>query len=275
MSARVCTSTRPRSRPNGRAAARKALRPLSYPVARGAFAARGRGVPRSVRVLAALIETLPPPLDSAAPCSHRRTRQPLDHAGRGRPALGRPCDRDAAPHLPLARIFRILASGERGTSRRACSVRRASRPARSSGACSTMCVPVRSSPSTRFAAGRLSRLVRTVQLSDTGIVPGSGVKTRAPRSTGRRSAFRWCPSACPRSRTAARSPMRSRSSSTAHSEALSTTCPSRSSSPRATSTARSRIPPGSSATRSTCPPAYFCRGDRPVSQLTYRRARAA
>ena len=137
--------------------------------------------PRSVRVLAALIETLLPPLDSAAPRAHRRTRQPLDHAGRGRPALGRPCDRDAAPHLPLARIFfaswrpvSVLAPGVLGqtgveTGEIVRGVLDHVRPH------AVIAIDA-------LAAGRLSRLVRTVQLADTGIVPGSGRKQRAHRA---------------------------------------------------------------------------------------------
>lgn len=47
-----------------------------------------------------------------------------------------------------------------------------------------------------LACAELGRLGRTVQLTDTGITPGSGVAMTAPVSAATRSAFRSRPSAC-------------------------------------------------------------------------------
>lgn len=64
-----------------------------------------------------------------------------------------------------------------------------------------------------LAAGRLSRLLRTVQLADTGITPGSGVETPVRRSTRKHSACRLSPLACRPWWTVQRSHMRSAASS--------------------------------------------------------------
>lgn len=63
-----------------------------------------------------------------------------------------------------------------------------------------------------LAAGRLSRLLRTVQLADTGITPGAGVGTPAQRSTRKHSACRLSPLACRPWWTVQRSHMRSAAS---------------------------------------------------------------
>ena len=210
--------------------------------------------PRSVRVLAALIETLLPPLDSAAPVliaglgSRSITPDAVgprsaDHVIATRHLISR-----SPEFFASWRPVSVLAPGVLGqtgveTGEIVRGVLDHVRPR------AVIVIDA-------LAAGRLSRLVRTVQLADTGIVPGSGVNN-ARAALDRQTLGVPVLSAYPRSRTAARSPMRSRSSSTAHSARRSTTCPSRSSSPHATSTARSRIPPGSSATRSTWPSSIF------------------
>ena len=188
--------------------------------------------PRSVRVLAALIETLLPPLDSAAPVliaglgSRSITPDAVgprsaDHVIATRHLISR-----SPEFFASWRPVSVLAPGVLGqtgveTGEIVRGVLDHVRPR------AVIAIDA-------LAAGRLSRLVRTVQLADTGIVPGSGVNN-ARAALDRQTL----------------------GSSTAHSARRSTTCPSRSSSPRATSTARSRIPPGSSATRSTWPSSTF------------------
>lgn len=114
--------------------------------------------PRSVRVLAALIETLLPPLDSAAP---------VLIAGLGSrsitpDAVGpRSADHVIATRHLISRSPEFFASW-RPVSVLAPGVLDHVRPR------AVIAIDA-------LAAGRLSRLVRTVQLADTGIVPGSGV----------------------------------------------------------------------------------------------------
>ena len=122
--------------------------------------------PRSVRALAALIETLLPPLDSAAP---------VLIAGLGSrsitpDAVGpRSADHVIATRHLISRSpeFFVLAPGVLGqtgveTGEIVRGVLDHVRPR------AVIAIDA-------LAAGRLSRLVRTVQLADTGIVPGSGV----------------------------------------------------------------------------------------------------
>lgn len=63
-----------------------------------------------------------------------------------------------------------------------------------------------------LAAGRLSRLLRTVQLADTGITPGPAWETPAQRSTRKHSACRLSPLVCRPWWTVQRSHMRSAAS---------------------------------------------------------------
>lgn len=129
--------------------------------------------PRSVRVLAALIETLLPPLDSAAPVliaglgSRSITPDAVgprsaDHVIATRHLISR-----SPEFFASWRPVSVLAPGVLGqtgveTGEIVRGVLDHVRPR------AVIAIDA-------LAAGRLSRLVRTVQLADTGIVPGSGV----------------------------------------------------------------------------------------------------
>ena len=129
--------------------------------------------PRSVRVLAALIETLLPPLDSAAPVliaglgSRSITPDAVgprsaDHVIATRHLISR-----SPEFFASGRPVSVLAPGVLGqtgveTGEIVRGVLDHVRPR------AVIAIDA-------LAAGRLSRLVRTVQLADTGIVPGSGV----------------------------------------------------------------------------------------------------
>ena len=129
--------------------------------------------PRSVRVLAALIETLLPPLDSAAPVliaglgSRSSTPDAVgprsaDHVIATRHLISR-----SPEFFASWRPVSVLAPGVLGqtgveTGEIVRGVLDHVRPR------AVIAIDA-------LAAGRLSRLVRTVQLADTGIVPGSGV----------------------------------------------------------------------------------------------------
>lgn len=129
--------------------------------------------PRSVRVLAALIETLLPPLDSVAPVliaglgSRSITPDAVgprsaDHVIATRHLISR-----SPEFFASWRPVSVLAPGVLGqtgveTGEIVRGVLDHVRPR------AVIAIDA-------LAAGRLSRLVRTVQLSDTGIVPGSGV----------------------------------------------------------------------------------------------------
>ena len=129
--------------------------------------------PRSVRVLAALIETLLPPLDSAAPMliaglgSRSITPDAVgprsaDHVIATRHLISR-----SPEFFASWRPVSVLAPGVLGqtgveTGEIVRGVLDHVRPR------AVIAIDA-------LAAGRLSRLVRTVQLADTGITPGSGV----------------------------------------------------------------------------------------------------
>lgn len=129
--------------------------------------------PRSVRALAALIETLLPPLDSAAPVliaglgSRAVTPDAVgpkvcDHVIATRHLITR-----SPEYFAAWRPVCALAPGVLGqTGVEANEVIRGVLDRVRPGAVIAV---------DALAAGRLSRLVRTVQLTDTGIVPGSGV----------------------------------------------------------------------------------------------------
>ncbi|MFQ9127209.1 MAG: GPR endopeptidase [Butyricicoccaceae bacterium] len=158
-----------------RAAARKALRPLSYPVARGAFAARGGGVSaqraacsphsskRCCRRWTAPLPVLIAGLGSRSITPDAVGPHSADHVIATRHLISRSPDIFAS-----WRPVSVLAPGVLGqtgveTGEIVRGVLDHVRP--------------RCGHRHRRARGRpaVSRLVRTVQLADTGIVPGSGV----------------------------------------------------------------------------------------------------
>ncbi len=171
--------------------------------------------PRSVRVLAALIETLLPPLDSAAPVliaglgSRSITPDAVgprsaDHVIATRHLISR-----SPEFFASWRPVSVLAPGVLGqtgveTGEIVRGVLDHVRPR------AVIAIDA-------LAAGRLSRLVRTVQLADTGIVPGSGVNNARAALDRQMLGVPVVSIGVPTSWTAAHSPMRSRSSSTAHS----------------------------------------------------------
>ena len=207
--------------------------------------------PRSVRVLAALIETLLPPLDSAAPVliaglgSRSITPDAVgprsaDHVIATRHLISR-----SPEFFASWRPVSVLAPGVLGqtgveTGEIVRGVLDHVRPR------AVIAIDA-------LAAGRLSRLVRTVQLADTGIVPGSGVNNARAALDRQTLGVPVLSIGVP---TVADGGSLAHEIAQ-HSARRSTTCPSRSSLPPATSTARSRIPPGSSATRSTWPSSIF------------------
>ncbi len=129
--------------------------------------------PRSVRVLAALIETLLAPLDSAAP---------VLIAGLGSRSITPDAVGPRSADHVIATRHLISRSPEFFTSWRPVSVLAPGVLGQTGVEAGEIVRGVLDHVRPRaviaidaLAAGRLSRLVRTVQLADTGIVPGSGV----------------------------------------------------------------------------------------------------